>query len=131
MDYYIHMITGLPLPPATPRADFVIAAPEKSLITSILSAGTCIGALIAGDCADFIGRRLTILLGCVLFSVGVILEIISTGVNLMVAGRFIAGLGVGFESGESLHRSFEQFLTPQPSSFFTCLRLPHERSEEP
>jgi len=100
MEYYISMITGLAPPPATPAALFQIAAPEKSLITSILSAGTCIGALIAGDCADIFGRRTTILGGCVLFAVGVILEVVSTGVNLMVAGRCIAGLGVGFESGE-------------------------------
>ena len=98
MEYYVSMITGLAPPPATPSELFQIAAPEKSLITSILSAGTCIGALIAGDCADYFGRRTTILGGCILFAVGVVLEVASTGVNLMVAGRCIAGLGVGFES---------------------------------
>jgi SP family sugar:H+ symporter-like MFS transporter len=101
MEYYITMITGLPAPPATPKELFQIAAPEKSLITSILSAGTCIGALIAGDCADMFGRRTTILGGCILFAIGVVLEMASTGVALMVAGRCIAGLGVGFESGKS------------------------------
>ncbi len=99
MEYYISLISGLPPPPATPAVDFQISAPKKALITSILSAGTCIGALIAGDCADIFGRRITILMGCVLFAIGVALEAASRTVALMTAGRLIAGLGVGFESG--------------------------------
>lgn len=38
---------------------------QSSLIVSILSAGTFFGAVIAGDLADFIGRRTTIILGCI------------------------------------------------------------------
>ena len=71
---------------------------EKSLITSILSAGTFLGALSAGNFADWIGRRTTIILGCLIFSVGVVLQVAATIVGLLVAGRFIAGLGVGFVS---------------------------------
>lgn len=43
MKYAIHEFTGLPYPPATPEADFVVGASDKSLVTSILSAGTFIG----------------------------------------------------------------------------------------
>jgi len=41
-----------------------------SLITSILSAGTFFGALIAGDAADIIGRKWTVVLGCGIYIVG-------------------------------------------------------------
>lgn len=41
-----------------------------SLITSILSAGTFFGALIAGDAADIIGRKWTVVLGCAIYIVG-------------------------------------------------------------
>jgi MFS family permease len=41
-----------------------------SLIVSILSAGTFFGALIAGDCADFIGRKWTVILGCLIYIIG-------------------------------------------------------------
>ncbi|THV68595.1 monosaccharide transporter [Aureobasidium pullulans] len=99
MKYAIHTFTGLPY--NTPAEDFVIPASDKSLITSILSAGTFFGALAAGDIADFIGRRTTIIIGCLIFMVGVIMEIVATSVSLLSAGRFIAGLGVGFESGHS------------------------------
>ncbi|KAI5199389.1 monosaccharide transporter [Aureobasidium subglaciale] len=96
MKYAIHTFTGLPYD--TPAEDFVIGASDKALVTSILSAGTFFGALIAGDLADFFGRRTTIMIGCLIFMIGVVMEIVSTGISLMAAGRFVAGLGVGFES---------------------------------
>jgi len=69
-----------------------------SLITSILSAGTFFGALIAGDMADIIGRKWTVVMGCAIYIIGVILQTASAGLGLIVAGRLIAGIGVGFES---------------------------------
>ncbi|KAF2107676.1 general substrate transporter [Lophiotrema nucula] len=71
---------------------------EKSLITSILSAGTFFGAIFAGSIADWIGRRSTIIAGCGIFSLGVALQVASTTVALLVPGRLIAGIGVGFVS---------------------------------
>jgi MFS family permease len=41
-----------------------------SLITSILSAGTFFGAIIAGDMADIIGRKWTVVIGCVIYLIG-------------------------------------------------------------
>lgn len=102
MPYFKHEFTGLPYP--GPRAssaevaDFVIPAWRQSLIVSILSAGTFIGALIAGDLADLFGRRITIIAGCGIFSIGVILQVAATAYDLLIAGRLIAGLGVGFVS---------------------------------
>ncbi|KAF2087084.1 general substrate transporter [Saccharata proteae CBS 121410] len=71
---------------------------QKSLITSILSAGTFFGALFAGSLSDWIGRRPTIISGCIVFSAGVVLQVASTAVGLLVAGRLVAGIGVGFVS---------------------------------
>ncbi|KAF1840196.1 general substrate transporter [Cucurbitaria berberidis CBS 394.84] len=71
---------------------------EQSLIVSILSAGTFFGALFAGSLADWIGRRSTIITGCGIFSIGVILQVVSTTVALLVPGRLIAGIGIGFVS---------------------------------
>ena len=99
--YFIRQYTGKPYPNPLDKAAvkaFVIPASKQSLITSILSAGTFFGAIIAGDVADFIGRRMTIIMGCVIFAIGCILETASTSIGLMVPGRFICGLGVGFIS---------------------------------
>ncbi|KAL1590725.1 hypothetical protein WHR41_00691 [Cladosporium halotolerans] len=75
-----------------------LAGSKLSLITSILSAGTFFGAIIAGDVADIIGRKWTVIAGCGIYTVGVILQVASSGLGLIVAGRLVAGLGVGFES---------------------------------
>ena len=77
---------------------FVLPDWKKSLITSILSLGTFLGALAAGDLADWFGRRTTILLGCLVFTVGVVLQTASHVLGLLVAGRVIAGVGIGFVS---------------------------------
>ncbi|KIY68494.1 MFS transporter [Cylindrobasidium torrendii FP15055 ss-10] len=76
-----------------------LSSSRNSLITSILSAGTFFGALIAGDLADWIGRRPTIIAGCFIYMAGVILQVAhSSGLGLIVSGRLIAGFGVGFVS---------------------------------
>jgi sugar porter (SP) family MFS transporter len=102
MDYFIHMMTGIPIPGADASAAevaaFVIPTNHKSLIVSILSAGTFFGALLAGDLADWFGRRFTVIAGCVIYAIGCILQTISTSLGLLVAGRLIAGFGVGFVS---------------------------------
>lgn len=75
-----------------------LSASHNSLIVSILSAGTFFGAIMAGDLADFFGRRTTIITGCFVFMIGVILQIASSGLGLLVAGRLVAGFGIGFVS---------------------------------
>ena len=90
MKYFYQLLDG---PTATGLASW-----ESSLIVSILSAGTFLGAIMAGDLADFYGRRFTIVLGCCVFIVGVILQVASAGLGLLVAGRLIAGFGIGFVS---------------------------------
>ncbi|KAJ8060575.1 hypothetical protein OCU04_010889 [Sclerotinia nivalis] len=102
MPYFINLYTGKPIPgpdALKPVKDaFVLPASDKSLITSILSAGTFFGAIIAGDLADWLGRRTTVILGCIIFIIGVILQTASSGLGLLVAGRLVAGFGVGFVS---------------------------------
>jgi MFS family permease len=105
MPYFITLYTGLQYdyetgqPIGVDPTEFGLPSSTKSLMTSILSCGTFFGALIAGDVADFIGRRPTIIIGCLVFSVGCILEIAATNqVVLFIMGRLVSGLGVGFIS---------------------------------
>ncbi|OQU97664.1 hypothetical protein CLAIMM_03559 [Cladophialophora immunda] len=102
MKFFIHEFTGKPYPgtdaTAAERAAFVIPSWRQSLIVSILSCGTFFGAIIAGDLADFIGRRTTIIAGCVVFCLGAALQTAATAYGLLIAGRLIAGFGVGFVS---------------------------------
>ncbi|KAK3897597.1 hypothetical protein C8A05DRAFT_47854 [Staphylotrichum tortipilum] len=109
MPYFITQYTDMQYdyaaghPIGVSSTDFSLPSSTKSLMTSILSCGTFFGALIAGDIADFIGRRPSIIIGCLIFGVGCVLEIASTNqVALFVMGRLVAGLGVGFISATIL-----------------------------
>merc|ERR1711939_943194 len=90
---FIHFIEG---PNAT-----ALSSSHSSLVVSILSAGTFFGALIAGDVADMIGRKWTVIFGCLIYMIGVIIQMITGAGNALAAivtGRLVAGIGVGFES---------------------------------
>ncbi|RYN30686.1 putative glucose transporter rco-3 [Alternaria arborescens] len=75
-----------------------VTAEQTSLIVSILSAGTFFGALTAAPTADFLGRRLGLVVSNIVFCVGVILQTAATAIPMFVAGRFFAGYGVGMIS---------------------------------
>ncbi|CAO1624773.1 unnamed protein product [Parajaminaea phylloscopi] len=71
---------------------------DTSLVVSILSAGTFVGALLGAPLADFLGRRWGLQAALVVFCVGVILQMVSSALPLFIVGRVIAGLGVGIVS---------------------------------
>ncbi|KAJ9119399.1 hypothetical protein QFC24_005632 [Naganishia onofrii] len=98
---YINGVLGSPLfiDAIEGPGQTAISESNTSLIVSILSAGTFFGALIAGDSADMIGRRPTIIAGCVIYLIGVLIQMFATkGLAAIVVGRIVAGLGVGFVS---------------------------------
>jgi len=92
-DIFIHAVEG---------ADATdVSSSHQSLIVSILSCGTFFGAIIAGDVADRIGRKWTVIFGCFIYMLGVVVQMITGAgdeLGAIVAGRLIAGVGVGFES---------------------------------
>ncbi|KAH8819421.1 putative glucose transporter rco-3 [Xylogone sp. PMI_703] len=91
---FIHMVEG--------PDKSALSSPHQSAIVSILSAGTFFGSLIAGDVAERIGRKWTVIIGCAIYAFGVIIQIITgpevNALASIIAGRLIAGFGVGFES---------------------------------
>ncbi|KAG5303194.1 MSTA protein [Histoplasma capsulatum G186AR] len=86
---------GHPVSLAIDPTGFNIATWQKSLIVSVLSLGTFVGALVSGSIAEVLGRRYTIMLSSLLFSVGVAIQVGASKVNDLVGGRLVAGLGVG------------------------------------
>jgi sugar porter (SP) family MFS transporter len=75
-----------------------ITTSEESLVVSILSLGTFFGALLAAPLADGIGRKVGIMVSCIVFSIGVAMQTAATSTPLFVVGRVAAGLGVGLVS---------------------------------
>lgn len=80
----------------------IVSSSDESLIVSILSLGTFLGALSSAPVADLLGRRMGLIFStAVVFNLGVILQTISTSQPLFIAGRFFAGYGVGLISAIS------------------------------
>lgn len=75
-----------------------ITTGQKSLVVSILSVGTFCGALIGAFVADFMGRKWGIVFAAFVFSIGVAMQTASTALGLFIAGRVVAGGGVGLVS---------------------------------
>lgn len=72
---------------------------EISLIVSILSVGTFVGALMAGIVADKLGRKWGIIASAMIpFNLGVALQTGAFTKSTFIAGRFFAGMGVGLVS---------------------------------
>ena len=65
-------------------------------ITASIQAGAFAGSLLTGALlADRLGRRKTILLGSLIFTIGVAIATAANNVKALVAGRVINGLGNG------------------------------------
>ncbi|CAO2649097.1 Nn.00g100460.m01.CDS01 [Neocucurbitaria sp. VM-36] len=68
----------------------------QSLVVSMMSIGTLVGALAGAYTADWWGRRRSLSFGVFIFVIGNIIQItaMNSWVHLMI-GRIVAGLGVG------------------------------------
>lgn len=87
---------GHPVPVTSQNTNgYNLSSSQRSLIVSILSAGTFLGALFGGQAAEWVGRRVTIMLSCLIFAIGVAVQVAAITANMLVGGRLIAGLGVG------------------------------------
>ncbi|CEH14452.1 mfs monosaccharide transporter [Ceraceosorus bombacis] len=81
-----------------PQPGWSLSTGDTSLVVSILSAGTFVGALCGAPIADTLGRRWGLQVAMVVFCVGVILQLIAQALPLFIVGRVVAGLGVGIVS---------------------------------
>lgn len=72
-----------------------LSSSERELITSITSGGAFIGAIFAGATADRYGRKVAIYVGCVLFTIGAVIQAAAFSVAQMTVGRLVVGFGVG------------------------------------
>lgn len=60
--------------------------------------GAWVGVLVNGLLADSLGRQNATLIGTIVFVVGVIVQACAKGVDYILGGRFVTGLGVGILS---------------------------------
>ncbi|ODQ53214.1 general substrate transporter [Saitoella complicata NRRL Y-17804] len=67
-------------------------------MVAILEVGAFISSIAVGRVGDLIGRRRTISYGACVFTMGGLIQTMSSGMVSMIIGRFTAGIGVGLLS---------------------------------
>jgi AAHS family 3-hydroxyphenylpropionic acid transporter len=82
---------------AAPRviAEFALSTTQATLIFSAATIGLFLGAGIGGRCADFIGRKRTLIATLLLFGLCSLLTALAVGPKTLLTMRFLTGLGLG------------------------------------
>lgn len=79
------------------KGQWAFSTTRAGVIVGMLSIGTLIGALVGAPVADFVGRKWSITIWCVVLIIGIIVQMTSPDGHWyqMVVGRWVTGLGVG------------------------------------
>lgn len=78
------------------KDDIKISTAQVEILVGSLNVCSLIGALASGKTSDWIGRRYTIVLSAITFLLGAILMGLAPSFPFLMAGRVIAGIGVGY-----------------------------------
>ncbi|OOO05897.1 sugar transporter [Aspergillus oryzae] len=79
--------------------DLHLSDSRASLVNAGMPLGAVGGALILSPANEYLGRRMAIIVSCILYTIGAALEAGAVNFGMMFAGRFILGMGVGLEGG--------------------------------
>jgi sugar porter (SP) family MFS transporter len=78
--------------------DFALSTHLQEFTISVVLIGCILGAAVAGTVADLIGRRLTLLVAGIIFLIGALISAFTPNEGILLAGRFVVGIGIGFSS---------------------------------
>ena len=73
----------------------VPGSPQTGAVVSVFTGGAFIGAGLGGPLGDNLGRRMTIMIGALVFCLGGALQTGAQALSYLYSGRAFAGLGVG------------------------------------
>ena len=78
--------------------DFALETRLQAFTISVVLIGCMAGAAVAGGVADRIGRRRTLLAAGLIFLAGAIVSALTPNETVLLVGRLIVGIGIGFSS---------------------------------
>ncbi|GLT29021.1 hypothetical protein SLA2020_039150 [Shorea laevis] len=78
------------------KEDLKITSVQVEILVGILNVFSLIGSLAAGKTSDLVGRRYTIVLAAATFLIGALLMGLAPSFPVLLLGRIIAGIGVGY-----------------------------------
>lgn len=106
------------------KEDFKISSLQHEMLVGSLNVFSLIGSLLSGKTSDTIGRRYTIVLAAGTFFAGALLMGLAPSYWFLIAGRVVAGIGVGYSlmiapvyTAEVSPSSTRGFLTSLPEVF--------------
>ncbi|KAJ4958738.1 hypothetical protein NE237_025849 [Protea cynaroides] len=108
------------------RENLNISSTQVEILVGSLNVCSLIGAFASGKTSDLIGRRYTIVLSAATFLCGALLMGLAPSYPFLIAGRIIAGIGVGYSlmiapvyTAELSPATTRGFLTSLPEVFIT------------
>ncbi|KAB2076872.1 hypothetical protein ES319_A06G069100v1 [Gossypium barbadense] len=78
------------------KENLKITSVQVEILVGSLNVLSLVGSLASGKTSDFTGRRYTIVLAAATFLVGALLMGFAPSFPLLLAGRIVAGIGVGY-----------------------------------
>ena len=78
------------------KEDLKITSTQVEILVGSLNVCSLIGSLASGKTSDWIGRRYTIILAAATFLIGAVLMGLAPSYPFLLAGRLVAGIGVGY-----------------------------------
>ena len=73
-----------------PNANDLIGA-----VSGVFFAGGMVGAIVTSEATDYLGRRISISISCLMAFIGGALQAGSVNMGMFIAARLLAGLGIG------------------------------------
>ncbi|KAG8367413.1 hypothetical protein BUALT_Bualt16G0069300 [Buddleja alternifolia] len=106
------------------KENLKISSVQEEILVGSLNVFSLIGSLASGKTSDWIGRRYTIVLAAATFFIGALLMGFAPSYPFLIAGRIIAGIGVGYSlmiapvyTAELSPTATRGFLTSLPEVF--------------
>ena len=79
--------------------DLGLSVAQNSMVNSGMPLGAVAGALLLSPTNEYLGRRMAIIVACILYTIGAAMEAGAHSYGVILAGRLILGCGVGLEGG--------------------------------
>ncbi|KAJ4759567.1 Major facilitator superfamily protein [Rhynchospora pubera] len=83
------------------KKDLHITEVQQEIFVGCLSIVSLIGGLTGGPTSDLIGRKWTIGIGAVIFQAGAVVMTFAPSFRILLLGRLITGVGIGFSASIS------------------------------
>mmetsp|Transcript_8531 Transcript_8531/g.10636 ORF Transcript_8531/g.10636 Transcript_8531/m.10636 type:complete len:548 (+) Transcript_8531:156-1799(+) len=81
------------------KDDLHLISDQQSLVSSLMPLGAMMGSIMMTPLNEYFGRKASIIISCIWYTLGAGLCAGSRSYGMMYAGRFLLGIGVGIEGG--------------------------------